>query len=99
MFYRPGQSLSREKDQGIGKQYAIHRDRRTPGTGEVPPAAPCAGDFLAAFDNAWEEYADPGKRRDDESREETAHRVAWAAVKRCYRKNPQTGTWEKKKAG
>lgn len=55
--------------------------------------------YLAAFDNAWREYADPDKRRDDESREETAHRVAWAAVKRCYRKNPKTGMWEKKKAG
>lgn len=37
--------------------------------------------FRAAFNNAWEEYADRG-----EEREEIAHRVAWAAVKRAYRK-------------
>ena len=36
--------------------------------------------FLAAFNNAYEEYAD----RVD--REAVAFRVAWAAVKRKYRK-------------
>jgi cation transport regulator len=55
--------------------------------------------YLAAFDNAWKEYADPEKRHGEESREETAHRVAWAAVKRRYRKNPRTGKWEEKTAG
>ncbi|KAF1076653.1 ChaB family protein [Methanogenium sp. MK-MG] len=55
--------------------------------------------YLAAFDNAWEEYADPEKRRGEESREETAHRVAWDAVKRRYRKNPRTGVWEERTAG
>ena len=51
--------------------------------------------YLAAFNSAWEGYKDPQKRRGTESREETAHRVAWAAVKRQYRKNPQSGEWEK----
>jgi cation transport regulator len=37
--------------------------------------------FRAAFNSAWDEYADRG-----EGREEIAHRVAWAAVKRLYRK-------------
>ncbi|PDQ20556.1 cation transporter [Mesorhizobium sanjuanii] len=37
--------------------------------------------FRAAFNSAWNEYADR-----DETREEIAHRVAWAAVKRLYRK-------------
>jgi len=55
--------------------------------------------YLAAFDNAWKEYADPEKRRGDESREETAHRIAWAAVKRRYRKNSRTGKWEERTAG
>ena len=32
--------------------------------------------YLEAFNHAWSEYADPGKRRDDSSREEVAHRVA-----------------------
>lgn len=36
--------------------------------------------YLAAFNNAWREYAE---RKD---REVVAHKVAWAAVKRVYRK-------------
>jgi len=38
--------------------------------------------FRAAFNSAWETYgaAEPGRA------EEIAHRVAWAAVKRRYRK-------------
>lgn len=37
--------------------------------------------YLAAFNRAWIDYQDRGERR-----EEIAHRVAWAAVKRKYRK-------------
>jgi cation transport regulator len=40
--------------------------------------------FLEAYNSAYEEYADPDKRRGDASLEETANRVAWAAVKRKY---------------
>lgn len=36
--------------------------------------------YLKAFNNAWDEYAD----QDD--REATAHKVAWAAVKQSYEK-------------
>jgi len=36
--------------------------------------------YLKSFNNAWQEYA----RRAD--RETLAHRVAWSAVKRAYRK-------------
>jgi len=36
--------------------------------------------FRAAFNNAWAEYGHRGDR------EAIAHRVAWAAVKRRYRK-------------
>ncbi len=43
--------------------------------------------YQAAFNNAWDEYKDPDDRRDDASREETAHRVAWAAVKQTYEKD------------
>lgn len=39
--------------------------------------------YLAAFNNAWTEYHSHGP----EQREQTAHRVAWAAVKRKYRKS------------
>ncbi|HDP95801.1 MAG TPA: cation transport regulator ChaB [Candidatus Aminicenantes bacterium] len=42
--------------------------------------------YLAAFNNAWENYKDPEDRREQASREETAHRVAWSAVKQAYEK-------------
>jgi len=42
--------------------------------------------YLNAFNSAWEEYKDSKERRDDATREETAHRVAWGAVKKKYGK-------------
>lgn len=42
--------------------------------------------YLQAFNHAWQEYQDPDKRRQDSSQEETAHKVAWAAVKKQYTK-------------
>jgi cation transport regulator len=42
--------------------------------------------YLAAFNNAWEEYSDPGDRQGENSREETAHKIAWSAVKNKYEK-------------
>jgi cation transport regulator len=42
--------------------------------------------YREAFDHAWDEYSDPSKRREDESLEEVAHKVAWAAVKKQYAK-------------
>jgi cation transport regulator len=42
--------------------------------------------YREAFDSAWDEYADPSKRRGAESCEEVAHKVAWAAVKKKYEK-------------
>jgi cation transport regulator len=42
--------------------------------------------YREAFNGAWDEYKSPEKRRGDSSREETAHRVAWAAVKDKYEK-------------
>lgn len=42
--------------------------------------------YKEAFNSAWDEYKDPDDRRGDASREETAHRVAWAAVKQTYEK-------------
>ncbi len=52
--------------------------------------------YKEAFNNAWEQYADPKKRRGNESREETAHRVAWAAVKQVYEKDEKSGEWRRK---
>jgi cation transport regulator len=46
--------------------------------GHLPPHAQEI--YLAAFNNAWDEYADRGPAE----REPTAHRVAWAAVKHKY---------------
>lgn len=46
--------------------------------------------YLAAFNNAWHEYAG----RDDT--EALAHRVAWAAVKRVYVKHG--GVWVRRDA-
>lgn len=46
--------------------------------------------YKEAFNSAFEEY----KERGPEGREETAHKVAWAAVKKKYRKNDRTGKWE-----
>ncbi len=48
--------------------------------------------YKEAFNNAWEQYKDPDERRDDASREEVAHRVAWSAVKEKYRKDAD-GQW------
>jgi cation transport regulator len=50
--------------------------------------------YKEAFNHAWDEYADPDKRRSDASREETAHKVAWSAVKKEYDK--QGNHWVRK---
>jgi cation transport regulator len=52
--------------------------------------------YRAAFNSAWEHYQDPEDRQGDSSREETAHRVAWAAVKNEYEKVESTGEWKRK---
>jgi cation transport regulator len=55
---------------------------------DLPPAIrrhlpPHAQDiFRAAFNSAWETYG----AREPWRREEIAHRIAWSAVKRRYRK-------------
>jgi cation transport regulator len=56
-------------------------------TAELPPAErhlpPHAQEiFRSAFNNAWATYADRGPH----DQEEIAFRVAWAAVKKQYRK-------------
>jgi cation transport regulator len=52
--------------------------------------------YREAFNSAWQDYKNPADRRGDDSREEVAHKVAWAAVKNKYKKNKQTGDWEEK---
>jgi cation transport regulator len=52
--------------------------------------------FRKAFNNAYEEYDQPEERRGGLSREDTARRVAWAAVKTTYKKG-EDGKWHPKK--
>jgi cation transport regulator len=47
--------------------------------------------YLEAFNSAWDQYDRPEERRGDSSREETAHKVAWAAVKNKYEKDEKSG--------
>ncbi len=51
--------------------------------------------YQEAYNSAWDEYKDPEDRRGGASREETAHKVAWAAVKAKYEKNDK-GKWVRK---
>jgi len=50
--------------------------------------------YLASFNNAWEEYKDAKNRRGDDTREEVAHKIAWAAVKQKYKKKGDK--WKRK---
>ncbi|MDU6923877.1 putative cation transport regulator ChaB [Franconibacter helveticus] len=52
--------------------------------------------YKEAFNSAWDQYKDKEDRRGDDSREETAHKVAWAAVKKEYEKGDDD-KWHKKK--
>jgi cation transport regulator len=51
--------------------------------------------YMEAFNKAWDEYKEPSERKGNASREETAHKVAWSAVKKVYEKNSK-GNWVKK---
>jgi cation transport regulator len=53
--------------------------------------------YLAAYNNAWDEYDEPEERRGDATREETAHKVAWSAVKQKYEKDDTSGDWRAKR--
>jgi cation transport regulator len=48
--------------------------------------------YKEAFNHAWDACADADRRRGDASREETAHKVAWSAVKKEYAKGDD-GRW------
>ena len=49
--------------------------------------------YREAFNHAFEEYKSSEKRKEDASQEETAHKVAWAAVKKKYHKDDPSGKW------
>ncbi|WP_462269665.1 ChaB family protein [Desulfobacter sp.] len=50
--------------------------------------------YLAAFNNAWEQYEDPEERQGNDSREEVSHKIAWTAVKQKYKKGEHN--WQPK---
>lgn len=52
--------------------------------------------YLEAFNSAWAQYDTPEERQGDRTREETAHAVAWTAVKNVYQKS-EDGKWVRKK--
>ena len=52
--------------------------------------------YQAAYNSAWEQYDEPEERRGGADREETAHKVAWAAVKKKYEKDEGSGKWRSK---
>jgi len=52
--------------------------------------------YKEAFNSAWDQYDTPAERRGDASREETAHKVAWAAVKEKYEKG-EDDRWHAKR--
>jgi cation transport regulator len=43
--------------------------------------------YKSTYNNAWEEY---------DHNEQRAHRVAWAAVKKSYIKDDESGQWVEK---
>lgn len=51
--------------------------------------------YREAYNNAFDQYKEPEKRRGKESREEAAHKVAWNAVKKKYKKGDD-GNWHPK---
>lgn len=51
--------------------------------------------YLAAYNNAWDQYKNSSDRDGDDSREEVSHKVAWSAVKNKYEKN-DSGDWVEK---
>ncbi len=52
--------------------------------------------YRKAYNKAYDEYEDTSKRRGSVSREETASKVAWSAVKGKYEKS-NDGKWHPKK--
>ncbi len=51
--------------------------------------------YKEAFNSAYQQYNSPAERRGDESREETAHKVAWSAVKKAGYSKGEDDNWHK----
>jgi cation transport regulator len=74
-------------------------DNRQQLPGSVRSALPARAQdiYKEAYNNAYQQYQDPGKRRGgtDDDLKEVASRVAWSAVKRKYYKG-EDGQWHSK---
>lgn len=51
--------------------------------------------YKEAFNSAYEQYKTPEERRGDDDREETAHKVAWSAVKKAGYQKADDDKWHK----
>lgn len=51
--------------------------------------------YKEAFNSAYDQYDSPEERRGDADQEETAHRVAWSAVKKAGYSKGDDGKWHK----
>jgi len=51
--------------------------------------------YKEAFNSGYQEYADPSQRRGKEDREQTAHKVAWSAVKKAGYEKGNDDKWHK----
>ncbi|HEY0964949.1 MAG TPA: putative cation transport regulator ChaB [Candidatus Saccharimonadales bacterium] len=51
--------------------------------------------YKEAFNSAYDQYDKPEERRGHADREETAHRVAWSAVKKAGYEKSDDDKWHK----
>lgn len=52
--------------------------------------------YRETYNTAWEQYADPDDHQKVDSHEETAYKVAWAAVKKKKYHKSEGGEWTRK---
>lgn len=72
-------------------------DKNSDLPGDVKDALPehAQDIYREAYNSAYDEYKDKEDRQGGRSREETAHAVAWSAVKSKYERVKE-GQWKKK---
>lgn len=51
--------------------------------------------YKESFNSAYDQYDAPEERRGDAGQEETAHRVAWSAVKKGGYEKDDSGKWHR----
>lgn len=83
--------MPRKKDEQNKKEAKTDLPERL--KDELPPHAQEI--YQKTLESAYKEYRDPEKRRSNDDRESTAHKVAWSAVKKEYEKG-NDGKWHRK---